>query len=195
MFHRAGLFRDEEFRVMPINTTTTLSPGVRRVLIIAGPNGAGKTTFAREFLPREADCPVFVNADLIAAGVAPFAPEAAAMHAGRLMLAELDRHFRARASFALETTLSGRGYLRSIRQWKNAGYRVKLLFLQLGTPEEAILNALRCASARWPRHPGIGDPASLRCRDREFHASVCTDRRRVGTLRQFRTGVGAAGLE
>lgn len=47
----------------------------RKVIIIAGPNGAGKTTFAREFLPNEASCPVFVNADLIAAGLAPFAPE------------------------------------------------------------------------------------------------------------------------
>jgi len=33
-----------------------------RVIIIAGPNGAGKTTFAREFLPVDAACPVFVNA-------------------------------------------------------------------------------------------------------------------------------------
>lgn len=39
----------------------------RRIIIIAGPNGAGKTTFAEEFLPNEADCPIFVNADLIAA--------------------------------------------------------------------------------------------------------------------------------
>lgn len=39
-----------------------------KVIIIAGPNGAGKTTFAREFLPNEAGCPLFVNADLIAAG-------------------------------------------------------------------------------------------------------------------------------
>ncbi|EKE17457.1 MAG: hypothetical protein ACD_10C00445G0002 [uncultured bacterium] len=45
-----------------------------RILIIAGPNGAGKTTFAREFLPNEAGCPIVVNADLIAAGLAPFAP-------------------------------------------------------------------------------------------------------------------------
>ena len=43
-----------------------------RVIIIAGPNGAGKTTFAREFLPNEAHCPTFVNADLTAAGLAPF---------------------------------------------------------------------------------------------------------------------------
>lgn len=56
----------------------------RRVIIIAGPNGAGKTTFAREFLPNEADCPIFVNADLIAAGLAPFADEAVARVAQRV---------------------------------------------------------------------------------------------------------------
>jgi predicted ABC-type ATPase len=109
-----------------------------RVIIIAEPNGAGKTTFAREFLPNEADCPVFVNADLIAAGLAPFAPETAAIQAGRLMLQELRRHFGARQSFAFETTLSGRGYLRLIDQWQAAGYKVKLIFLQLDSAEEAI---------------------------------------------------------
>ncbi|MEI6414311.1 MAG: zeta toxin family protein [Pseudomonadota bacterium] len=109
-----------------------------RVIIIAGPNGAGKTTFAREFLPNEADCPVFVNADLIAAGLAPFFPETAAIQAGRLMLRELTRHVSAHRSFAFETTLSGRGYLRLIKQWQTAGYRVKLIFLQLDSPEEAI---------------------------------------------------------
>lgn len=109
-----------------------------RIIIIAGPNGAGKTTFAREFLPGEAACPVFINADLIAAGLAPFAPETAALQAGRLMLQELARHFAARTSFAFETTMSGRGYLRQIGQWQAAGYRVKLIFLQLDSPEEAI---------------------------------------------------------
>jgi len=109
-----------------------------RVIIIAGPNGAGKTTFAREFLPHEADCPVFVNADLIAAGIAPFAPENAAVRAGRLMLEELSNHFVARTSFAFETTLSGRGYLRLIEKWQAAGYRVKIIFLQLASADEAI---------------------------------------------------------
>ena len=109
-----------------------------RVIIIAGPNGAGKTTFAREYLPNEADCPVFVNADLIAAGIAPFAPQTAAIQAGKLMLQELHRHFEARRSFAFETTLAGRGYLKLIRQWQSAGYKVKLVFLALPTVEEAI---------------------------------------------------------
>jgi predicted ABC-type ATPase len=81
-----------------------------RVIIIAGPNGAGKTTFAREFLPQEAQCPVFINADLIAAGLSPFAPEAAAIKAARIMLSEIDEHVAHQRSFAFETTLSGRGY-------------------------------------------------------------------------------------
>lgn len=110
----------------------------RKVIIIAGPNGAGKTTFAREFLPNDAACPVFVNADLIAAGLAPFAPETAAVQAGRLMLLELHRHFAARESFAFETTLSGRGYAAHIRDWQAAGYTVKLIFLKLDRPEAAI---------------------------------------------------------
>ncbi|MET0264776.1 MAG: zeta toxin family protein [Duganella sp.] len=109
-----------------------------RIIIIAGPNGAGKTTFAREFLPGEAACREFVNADLIAAGIAPFAPELAALQSGRLMLQELERHFSARTSFAFETTLSGRGYLRQIKIWQEAGYQVKLIFLRLKSAEQAI---------------------------------------------------------
>lgn len=109
-----------------------------RILIIAGPNGAGKTTFACEFLPNEAGCPVFVNADLIAAGLSPFVPEAASIRAGRLMLQELARHFAARTSFAFETTLAGRSYARSIKEWQSAGYKVKLIFLQLSNADEAI---------------------------------------------------------
>jgi predicted ABC-type ATPase len=44
------------------------------IYIIAGPNGVGKTTFAREFLPNYANCRNFINADLIAQGIARFRP-------------------------------------------------------------------------------------------------------------------------
>jgi len=111
---------------------------VNKILIIAGPNGAGKTTFAEEFLPHEADCPEFVNADLIAAGLSPFQPERVAFAAGRLMLARITELVAARVNFAFETTLSTRGYLRMIPRWQIAGYRVKLSFLKLPDPEFAI---------------------------------------------------------
>lgn len=110
----------------------------KKIVIIAGPNGAGKTTFAREFLPAEAGLLIFVNADLIAAGFSPFDPDAAAIRAGRMMLAEIDGHAAAGRSFAFETTLSGHTYLRGIDRWRGDGYRIKLIFLSLGSPEEAI---------------------------------------------------------
>ena len=110
----------------------------KKIIIIAGPNGAGKTTFAGEFLPNEADCLTFVNADLIAVGLAPFAPDTAAFRAGRLMLEEIYKYVRQKKSFAFETSLSGRHYARLIIQWQSAGYQVKLFFLQLQSPELAI---------------------------------------------------------
>ena len=109
-----------------------------KIVIISGPNGAGKTTFAREFLPNEGNCPTFINADLIAAGISPFAPESVSIRAGRLMLDEIDDRVRNRKSFAFETTLSGRSYLHKIRQWQEFGYHVKLLFLSLPNADVAI---------------------------------------------------------
>ncbi|HVQ36692.1 MAG TPA: AAA family ATPase [Pyrinomonadaceae bacterium] len=110
----------------------------QRVIIIGGPNGAGKSTFAREFLPNEADCPVFVDADLIAAGISPFNPEVAAWRAGRLMLQEIAEHVRRGETFAFETTLAGRTYSRLIPGWRTAGYKVHLVFLGLDTAELAV---------------------------------------------------------
>jgi len=110
----------------------------KKIIIIAGPNGAGKTTFAKEFLPKEANCPTFVNADLIAAGLAPFEPEQVAFRAGRLMLQEIFNYAVRGVSFAIETTLSGRGYARLIPGWQIDGYIVKLFFLRLTSPELAI---------------------------------------------------------
>ncbi|KAB0672011.1 Zeta toxin family protein [Oryzomonas sagensis] len=109
-----------------------------KIVIIAGPNGAGKTTFAREFLPHEANCPDFINADLIAAGLSPFRPEAAAFRAGRLMLEEMHEKILNNKSFAFETTLSGRTYVKLLRECRNRGYHVLLVFLSLPTDDMAV---------------------------------------------------------
>ena len=110
----------------------------KKILIIAGPNGAGKTTFATEFLPNEADCPTFINADLIAAGLNPFQPEISAFRAGRLMLGMIDDYVRREESFSFEVTLSGRGFARMIPMWQEQGYWVKLYFLRLPSADMAV---------------------------------------------------------
>ncbi len=109
-----------------------------KIVIIAGPNGAGKTTFAREFLPHEANCPDFINADLIAAGLSPFRPELVALRAGRLMLEEIHEKVRNNKSFAFETTLSGRTYVKLLRECHNKGYHILLVFLSLPAVDMAV---------------------------------------------------------
>ena len=76
----------------------------KQCYIIAGPNGAGKTTFANEFLPIEAECLNFINADLIASGLSPFQPEKVAIEAGRIMLRQMDEFVSNNESFAFEKT-------------------------------------------------------------------------------------------
>jgi predicted ABC-type ATPase len=110
----------------------------KKIVILAGPNGAGKTTFAREFLPDEAQCPTFINADLIALGLSPFDPERAAVRAGRLMLELMNERVANGESFAFETTLASRSFARSIPKWRADGYTVELLFLSLPSADFAV---------------------------------------------------------
>jgi predicted ABC-type ATPase len=109
-----------------------------RCLIIAGPNGAGKTTFALEYLPAIGVCH-FLNADMIASGLSPFAPETQAAAAGRLFLKEIEARIAAREDFAFETTLAGRGYLRLIERLQAEGWTVELHYLAL--PEVGLSKA------------------------------------------------------
>ncbi len=99
------------------------------LFIVAGPNGAGKTTYARRFLPQEMACHEFVNADLIAAGLSPFAADKATFEAGRIMLRRLRDLAARRQDFSFETTLSGYAYVPFLEELRAAGYRIRLDFL------------------------------------------------------------------
>lgn len=54
------------------------------VIVLAGANGAGKSTAAPALLRGKLAVAQFVNADTIAQGLAAFAPELAALEAGRM---------------------------------------------------------------------------------------------------------------
>ncbi|NUQ61992.1 MAG: zeta toxin family protein [Pirellulales bacterium] len=108
------------------------------VYVIAGPNGAGKTTFAAEFLPDFVRCREFLNADLIAAGLSPFAPETQNVRAGRLLLARIRELTQAEQDFGFETTLAGRSYARRFREMRAKGYRIVLFFLWLPNVDLAV---------------------------------------------------------
>lgn len=117
--------------------------GAKRIFILAGPNGAGKTTFAREYLPAEARCLAFINADLIAEGLSPFRAEQSALHAGRLMLELIEQYVAQGESFGFETTLATKSFARSIPRWQGLGYVVSLHFLTLPSVQQAIQRVAR----------------------------------------------------
>ena len=110
----------------------------KNVYIIAGPNGSGKTTFATKFLPEYAKCPNFVNADLIAQGLSPFSPGAAAIKAGKLVLEQIHHFANKGVDFAFETTLAGKLYVNLLKSLKAKGYKTCLFFLWIPDTDLAI---------------------------------------------------------
>jgi predicted ABC-type ATPase len=118
---------------------TSPSPNL---IILAGPNGAGKSTAAPFLLRDELAVTEFVNADVIAQGLSGFAAEGAAISAGRVMLHRIHDLARLRLDFAFETTLSSRSPLRWIRDAREEGYRIELVFLWLSGPDVAVARVL-----------------------------------------------------
>ena len=105
--------------------------------IIAGCNGAGKTTASLTVLPEILHCNEFVNADMIAYGLSPFNQTSVAVQAGRMMLARIKELMQETKDFAFETTLATRSYVNLVKQAKEKGYSVTLLYFWLHSPEQA----------------------------------------------------------
>jgi predicted ABC-type ATPase len=101
------------------------------IYLIAGCNGAGKTTFAKQFLPHEAKCLNFLNADLIAQGLSPLNTRAAAIKAGLLLLVEFRAFVARRETFAFKSTLSGTTHIGLLQRAIRAGFRIHLHYLWL----------------------------------------------------------------
>lgn len=80
----------------------------------------------------------FVNADTIAQGLSAFAPEKAAMQAGRAMLKRMHYLANEKENFAFETTLASRTFAPWIAELKTKGYLFHLTFLLLDSADLAV---------------------------------------------------------
>ena len=107
-------------------------------IIIAGPNGAGKTTFALKYLPTVTQVRRFINADLIASGLSPLSPEKHLLTASKLFLKEIKTSISKKENFSFETTLSGKSYLKLIKNLKLNNWKIKLFYLYLPSVELSI---------------------------------------------------------
>jgi predicted ABC-type ATPase len=108
------------------------------VVILAGPNGAGKSTAAPAVVRDLMHVGAFVNADVIARGLAGFDPETVDRQAGRLMLARLRELAAQHADFAFETTLASRTFAPFLQRLISDGYRVRLVYVWLNSPDLCV---------------------------------------------------------
>jgi predicted ABC-type ATPase len=108
------------------------------IIILGGPNGAGKTTASQRLLADTLRVTTFVNADVIARGLAGFDPDSAAVEASRIMLERLRQLAERRESFAFETTLAARSYAAWLKRWKSEGYLVTLYYFWVDTPDLSV---------------------------------------------------------
>ena len=115
-----------------------MNPMRPQVVVLGGPNGAGKSTSAMEVLPVHLGVSIFVNADVIARGLAAFDTASADIAAGRLMLGRIRELAAARESFAFETTLASRSLAPWIAGLRESGYNVHLYYLWLRSPDLAV---------------------------------------------------------
>lgn len=116
-------------------------------VVIAGPNGAGKSSAAPELLKDAAGVSTFVNADVIAQGLAAFRPEDVAVAAGRIMLSRIAGLVEAGEDFAFETTLSGRSVERLLARATGRGYRVHVCYIWLPSAEMAVARVAQRVAA------------------------------------------------
>jgi predicted ABC-type ATPase len=114
--------------------------------ILAGPNGAGKSTAAPELIRTLFGTDEFVNADVIAQGLAGGSSRSVSIRAGRLMVERLRQLADSGQDFAFETNLSSRSMAPFIRKLRTRGYRVNLYFFALPSAAHARARvALRVA--------------------------------------------------
>ena len=112
-------------------------PRSPRAFIVAGANGVGKTTLAGEFLKRFHVR--FLNVDDIVRETSDGSNDRVShIGAGRLFFRELEKEIRSHASFALESTLSGRYLVRIIRSIQEKEYKVSIIYFFVDTPEISI---------------------------------------------------------
>jgi len=100
--------------------------------LIGGPNGSGKTTLARELIGDHPEIS-FLNADDIQRE-----NNVNAARAGMMLLDKMEEIFSSHASFAFETTLSGRLHNKFIKRAKSDGYKIVFLYVILSSVEQNL---------------------------------------------------------
>jgi predicted ABC-type ATPase len=99
-----------------------------RLTIIAGANGSGKTTLTRWNAEDLRSIPL-LDPDAIGKALRPTIPGKSNVAAARQVLTSAHEHIAQNESFAVETTLSGQGYLQMMLAARARGFEIVLIYI------------------------------------------------------------------
>ena len=100
---------------------------MKTLYILAGANGSGKSTIAKELLPEENI--TYVNADDIALKLCPNDMQSVRIQAGKEFRSQINKLFHEQKSFAMESTLSGVGHIKTIEIARKIGYKIIIIYI------------------------------------------------------------------
>ena len=132
-----------------------------KLYILAGANGSGKSTISKVLLPAEGI--VYINPDDIARELNPENPVAARIQAGKETLGRIDALLARGESFAIESTLSGLGYLSVIKRARESGYEILICYTFVDSPEACIERILTLNAAYDMRDVVVTSVGDCRC--------------------------------
>ena len=110
----------------------------KNMYIIAGCNGAGKTTAFRRELSAQLGNPQFVNPDVIAKRIDAINQWDARLSAGRETLLQIEDNLNQGIDFCVETTLTSRSYVSTIKKAHEKDYQVHLYYYWLESAEASF---------------------------------------------------------
>jgi predicted ABC-type ATPase len=102
--------------------------------VIAGANGSGKSTLTRSI---SAEIPI-IDPDAIAREIDPIQPARVSVLAARRAIALAQQYIDESSSFLVETTLSGKNYLKLMNSVKQQGWTINLIYIGIDNPETNI---------------------------------------------------------
>ena len=109
----------------------------KEIIVLGGPNGSGKSTLA-DFLIAETGF-LFLNADEIEKELKIQQFEGNThLQAGRILFERLEAARKNGVSFILESTLSGKTLLSILRDLLADGYKLRVVYIFLESPELCI---------------------------------------------------------
>jgi predicted ABC-type ATPase len=101
----------------------------KSVVIVGGANGVGKTTFAYQYKNEyEID---YLCTDDIVKELSLLSKGNVELRAGKEFFGRLENYYRLNKSVIIESTLSGLGLAKKIKQFKSNGYLVHIIYIFL----------------------------------------------------------------